>query len=98
MTLNRREFVKWMSASAGLAAAAGCVGTGGGPSGGRVVVIGAGYSGATAAKYMRMWSPDIEVTLVERNGEFISCPLSNLVLGGSKTIADVTAGYGASAC
>jgi sulfite dehydrogenase len=94
MTLNRREFVKWMSASAGLAAVTGCAGAGGGPSAGRVVVIGAGYSGATAAKYIRMWSPDIEVTLVERNGEFISCPLSNLVLGGSKTIADVTVGYG----
>ncbi len=72
---------------------AGCAGTGNGPMAGRVVVIGAGYAGATAAKYMRLWSPDIEVTLVERNGEFISCPLSNLVLGGSKTLADITVSY-----
>ena len=92
MALNRREFVKWMSAGAGVAAVAGCAGTGG-PSVGRVVVIGAGYSGATAAKYIRLWSPDIDVTLVERDGEFISCPLSNLVLGGSKTLADITVGY-----
>lgn len=94
MTLNRREFIKWMSAGAGLAAVAGCAGSGGGTSAGRVVVIGAGYGGATAAKYVRMWAPDIEVTLIERNSEFISCPLSNLVLGGSKTLADVTVGYG----
>ena len=93
MSLTRREFVKWMSAGAGLATVAGCAGAGGGPSVGRVVVIGAGYSGATAAKYIRLWSPDIEVTLVEREGEFISCPLSNLVLGGSKMLADITVGY-----
>lgn len=94
MTLNRREFMKWMSAGAGVTAVAGCAGTGYGTSAGRVVVIGAGYGGATAAKYIRMWAPDIEVTLVERNGEFISCPISNLVLGGSKTLADITVGYG----
>jgi len=94
MTLNRREFIKWMSAGAGVTAVAGCAGTGYGTSAGRVVVIGAGYGGATAAKYIRMWAPDIEVTLVERNGEFISCPISNLVLGGSKTLADITVGYG----
>ena len=94
MTLNRREFIKWMSAGAGVAAVAGCAATGGGASAGRVVVIGAGFGGATAAKYIRMWAPDIEVTLVERNSEFVSCPISNLVLGGSKTLADITVGYG----
>jgi len=94
MTLNRREFIKWMSAGAGVTAVAGCAGTGYGSTVGRVVVIGAGYGGATAAKYVRMWAPDIEVTLVERNSEFISCPISNLVLGGSKTLADITVGYG----
>ncbi|HEV2007932.1 MAG TPA: FAD/NAD(P)-binding oxidoreductase, partial [Burkholderiales bacterium] len=93
MTLNRREFIQWMSAGAGVTAVAGCAGSGGGPTVGRVVVIGAGYSGATAAKYIRLWAPDIEVTLVERDSEFISCPLSNLVLGGSKTLADITVGY-----
>lgn len=93
MTINRREFIQWMSAGAGLTAVAGCAGSGSSAVVGRVVVIGGGYSGATAAKYIRLWAPDIEVTLVERNGEFISCPLSNLVLGGSKTLADITVGY-----
>jgi len=44
----------------------------------RVVVVGAGFGGATAAKYLRMWSNNtIEVVLVERNSLFISCPMSN---------------------
>src|SRR3989304_8941551 len=93
MTYNRREFIKWVSATAGVTAAAGYAATGG-ASAGRVVVIGAGFGGATAAKYVRMWAPDLEVTLIERNSEFISCPISNLVLGGSKTLADITVGYG----
>jgi NADPH-dependent 2,4-dienoyl-CoA reductase/sulfur reductase-like enzyme len=66
----------------------------GGMSGPRVVVVGGGYSGATCAKYIRKWSDGkINVTLVERNDKFISCPLSNLVLGGSKDISDLTVGY-----
>jgi sulfite dehydrogenase len=61
---------------------------------GRVIVIGGGYGGATAAKYLRMWSSgSIEVFMIERNAEFISCPLSNLVLGGTKTLSDITRGY-----
>jgi len=93
MTLSRREFVQWLSASAALAGTAGCATTGTGGGAGRVVVVGGGYGGATAAKYLRKWSPDIEVTLVEREAQFVSCPISNLVLGGSKTIKDVTVSY-----
>lgn len=59
-----------------------------------VVVVGGGYGGATTAKYLRMWSQGkIRVTLVEPNPSFISCPLSNLVIGGSKTLADITSSY-----
>ena len=61
----------------------------------RVVVIGGGYGGATAARYLRAWSGGaIEVILVERNTEFVSCPLSNLVLGGTRRIGDLTMHYG----
>jgi NADPH-dependent 2,4-dienoyl-CoA reductase/sulfur reductase-like enzyme len=61
---------------------------------GRVIVIGGGYGGATCAKYIRMWSERrIEVFLIERNTQFVSCPLSNLVLGGSRQIGDLTIGY-----
>ncbi len=61
-----------------------------------VVVIGGGYGGATAARYVRMWSGgEVDVTLVEPNAAFVSCPLSNLVLGGSRRIGDLTYGYDA---
>lgn len=61
---------------------------------GRVVVIGGGYAGTTAAKYLRMWSMgNIEVVVIEKNQQFVSCPFSNLVLGGSKTIDEITFGY-----
>ncbi len=94
MALSRRQFIKWAYASAVLSAAtlSGCASTGKGASP-RVVVIGGGYAGATAAKYVKKWGPNIEVTMVERDLEFISCPLSNLVLGGSKTIHELTVGY-----
>jgi sulfide dehydrogenase [flavocytochrome c] flavoprotein chain len=60
----------------------------------RIVVIGAGYGGATAARYAAMWGGEaVDVTLVEREPAFISCPLSNLVLGGSRGIGDITVGH-----
>ncbi|HEX7812818.1 MAG TPA: NAD(P)/FAD-dependent oxidoreductase [Burkholderiales bacterium] len=61
---------------------------------GRVVVVGGGFAGATAAKYIRMWGPDIQVTLVERDEEFVSCPLSNRVLAGVVQLKELTRGYG----
>jgi sulfide dehydrogenase [flavocytochrome c] flavoprotein chain len=61
---------------------------------GRVLVVGAGFGGATAAKYLKAWGGSgIEVMLVDRNREFVSCPMSNLVLGGSRTIESVTSNY-----
>src|SRR5690606_5564064 len=72
-------------------AVTGCATTGSGPALGKVVVVGGGYGGATAAKYLRLWSGQrVDVTLVDENPAFVSCPLSNLVLGGSKTLADIT--------
>ena len=91
--MDRRQFIQAGSAASVLGLASGCATTGG-SSGGKVVVVGGGYGGATAAKYLRMWSNGaIDVTLVEPNDVFISCPISNLVLGGSKQIADVTVPY-----
>jgi NADPH-dependent 2,4-dienoyl-CoA reductase/sulfur reductase-like enzyme len=61
---------------------------------GRVLVIGGGYGGATAAKYIKKWGGDaIDVMLVERETAFVSCPLSNLVLGGHRKIEDLTVSY-----
>lgn len=92
MTINRRDFLK-LAASATLVASP-LRTFARGKSLGRVVVIGGGYAGATAAKYIRMWSEGaIEVVVIEPNQHFISCPLSNLVLGGSKEIGDLMFSY-----
>ena len=59
----------------------------------RVIVIGGGWGGATAAKYLRLIDPSIEVTLLEPNKEFISCPFSNLVLAGVESLKNLTMNY-----
>ncbi|MFA7606012.1 MAG: FCSD flavin-binding domain-containing protein [Rhodocyclaceae bacterium] len=92
-SFNRRDFLK-ASSAVGALTLAGCATTPRKPIA-RVVVIGGGFGGATAAKYIRLWAPQIEVVLVERNPAFVSCPLSNLVLGGTKTIEQLTTGYDA---
>ena len=93
MTMQRRDFLRAAGAAAGAAVLPGCATMGGG-SAGKVVVVGGGYAGATCAKYLRMWSNGaVDVTLIEPREAFVSCPISNLVIGGSKTIADVTVPY-----
>ena len=62
----------------------------------QVVVIGGGYGGATAAKYVRMLSNyKINVVLIDPNTSFISCPMSNLVIGGGKNLTELTTSYDA---
>ncbi|HEY9530278.1 MAG TPA: NAD(P)/FAD-dependent oxidoreductase, partial [Burkholderiales bacterium] len=48
---------------------------------------------ATAARYLRMWEPAIDVVMVERNDAFTSCPMSNLVLGGNRSIEEIRRTY-----
>jgi len=57
-------------------------------SGRRVVVVGGGFGGAIAAKYVRLADPSVEVVLVERRRELVACPFSNLVIAGSRDIRD----------
>ena len=84
--MKRRDFLK-------LAAAVSVAGCAGASYKARVVVVGGGFGGATAAKYLRLWDPAIEVVLVERGSQFTSCPLSNLVLAGFTTMDDIRQGY-----
>jgi sulfide dehydrogenase [flavocytochrome c] flavoprotein chain len=87
--VKRRDFIKL----AGALSVAGCAtGT---PSKARVVVIGGGFGGATAAKYIRLWDPAIDVVLVERESAFTSCPMSNLVLAGYTSMPEISRGYDA---
>lgn len=94
--MKRRSFVQASLALGTLGGTLSMVGcaTGTLPTKAKVVVIGGGYGGATAAKYVRMLSNySIDVVLVEPHDKFISCPISNLVIGGSKTMGDITTPY-----
>lgn len=95
--MQRRELLKRGSLGAGLGllGLTGCamnkLGT---PDKARVLVLGGGYGGATAAKYVRLLSDySIDVVLVEPEDAFVSCPVSNLVLGGSRVLSDITVPY-----
>jgi NADPH-dependent 2,4-dienoyl-CoA reductase/sulfur reductase-like enzyme len=101
--MQRRQLVLGGGAL-GAAALAGCAAdtgamltsTAGGrvPARTRVLVVGGGYGGATAAKYVRLFSDQkIDVVLVEPGDAFVSCPISNLVVGGYRTMADITTRY-----
>jgi len=92
MTMRRRDFLR--AGAAGLAfGLPGCSTLPGAAAKSRVAVVGGGYAGATAARYIRMLDASIEVVLVEPNEAFVSCPLSNMVLGGFKTMAEITTPY-----
>lgn len=58
-----------------------------------VVIVGAGFGGATCARVLRRIAPDIRVTLVERDPAFVTCPFSNLVIAGFANMASITHGY-----
>lgn len=59
----------------------------------RVLVVGGGYGGTIAAKYLAMADPGLRVTLIEKEPVYISCPLSNEVLGGERDLASLTFDY-----
>jgi sulfide dehydrogenase [flavocytochrome c] flavoprotein subunit len=61
---------------------------------GRVVIVGGGFGGATCARYIKRFAPTAEVTLVERDQRYVTCPFSNTVLGGLRGIDAITHDYG----
>ena len=91
--INRRNFAKIIG-SAGLASSLGMPSLVFGASK-KVVVVGGGFGGATAAKYLRKLDSSIDVTLVEPNPTYYTCPFSNTVLGGIKDMSEIAHGYGA---
>ncbi len=91
--VKRRHFLQ-SSAAFGLLGLSGCASMSGIPASAKVVVVGGGYGGATAAKYIRLLSDyKIDVVLIEPQEVFISCPISNLVVSGVKQIGDLTQSY-----
>jgi sulfide dehydrogenase [flavocytochrome c] flavoprotein chain len=91
MNLNRRDFLKFTGAGVAAALAPQAAFAKNGKP--HVVVVGAGFGGATCAKYLRLWDSNIEVTLIEPNAQFISCPMSNWVIGGIRTMDDLVKSY-----
>lgn len=91
MKLNRRDFVK----VAGTAAAVSIVGM---PhiaraAGKKVVVVGGGTAGATAAKYIKMADESIDVTIIEPNEHYYTCYFSNEVISGERKMDSIIFGY-----
>ncbi len=50
-----------------------------------VVIVGGGFGGATAARYLRQFAPQLRVTLIEPAERFYTCPFSNLYLAGLRS-------------
>ena len=61
--------------------------------GAKVVVIGGGFGGATAAKYLKRFDSSLDVTMVEPNTHFVTCPFSNTVIGGMNNIRFITQNF-----
>lgn len=94
---NRRDFLRALACS-GVASTLGLSGSPwaagrGGKVSARVVVVGGGYGGAIVAKYLRRADPSIQVTLVEKEPNYVSCPFSNKVLAGLMNLEELTFDY-----
>ena len=87
---TRRDLLLGMGAGMGAAALPGIVRAQGAA---RVVVVGGGFGGATAARYLRRLNPELRITLVEPQERFVTCPFSNLYLGGLRDWDSITHGY-----
>lgn len=89
---NRREAIGLTAGALGFGA---MVGRGRAQAPGPVVIVGGGFGGATCARMLRQLAPDIAVTLIEQNAEFVTCPFSNAVIAGLDPMAAITHGFGA---
>jgi sulfide dehydrogenase [flavocytochrome c] flavoprotein chain len=88
--LNRRDFGKIVLGATALSFAA-CNGLGNSlatipANKKRVVIVGGGFGGVAAARYLRRFDPNVEIVLVEQNKEYYTCPFSNAVIAGMEKI------------
>ena len=92
--INRRQLLKGLGAVSLLPLAGGLSPFAlGGQYAGKVIVVGGGFGGATAAKYLKRANPAIEVILIEPAETFYTCPFSNLHLGGLRSMQEISHGY-----
>lgn len=85
MATNRRQFIQSSLTALGLLPVTACVSQSGHTEQ-RVVVVGGGFAGATCARYLKQFDPNLQVTLIERKPTYTACPLSNMVVGGYRSI------------
>ncbi len=91
--MKRREFIRYTAVGLGALSLAPTVSLAAVASPKRVVVVGGGFGGLTAARYLRRFNPAIEVVLIERNEKFYSCPISNWVMVGKWPMKDISFSY-----
>lgn len=91
--INRRKFLQFGSAAvvAGTSFALSPFSIAQG--GKKVVIVGGGIGGATAAKYLKKMDSSIDVTLIEANADYHTCFMSNEVLAGSRSIDSIRFTY-----
>ncbi|MGY6547772.1 MAG: FCSD flavin-binding domain-containing protein [Roseinatronobacter sp.] len=88
--VSRRHFTTLLGASAAALSAPGLARAN---SAGRLLIIGGGFGGASAARFARIAFPDVAVTLIEPQTSFVTCPYGNLILGGKRQLRDITHSY-----
>ena len=86
-TLSRRGFLATTTATLALPSIARAQSTA------RLVVVGGGFGGASAARFARIAYPWLDVTLIEPQPKFVTCPYGNLVLAGLRNLDDITHSY-----
>lgn len=83
----------WLQTAGAASAALALPGLARGQASLQLVVIGGGFGGATAAKYLRRWLPQATITLIEPQDAFVMCPMSNRVIHGGLRLQDITRRY-----
>ena len=92
---DRREFIKRLAGSATLLSATGLFSACGKNSSARIVIIGGGFGGSTCAKYLQRFDNSLNITLVEPSIRFVTCPFSNMVINGMRSMDSISHGYSA---
>lgn len=56
----------------------------------RVIIAGGGFGGASCALHLRRLNPAIEVVLIDPDERYVTCPMSNEVIVGRRTLRSIT--------
>ena len=92
---SRRKFLKLMAGSSALLSASGLLSGCGKGNSARIVIIGGGFGGSTCAKYLQRFDNSLDITLVEPSTRFITCPFSNMVINGMRSMDSISHDYSA---